>query len=566
MAHCIAVRVRERYTSFYKGNQVFETTNTSALDILQNGLMFEVCLDNDGFEDGDCFVDGLRAGADSVPQASQFTRALGESIEQAEVPDSQMVTDFHPATAASMGAEGAPGPQDVAPGGEELPDDGVAAEADIPICEGRQSAAMQAALALRRRIKGAESSGERFNEKWAAVALKCQKLSPSAASPISNPSGVIPDTDRLFAVVRQQYNETWDDNTKRLGVAALTLYRSRQTDIGMIMFVRLLWIVLGGRHLRAHGGRAYFYDSVIGHFDAFDGLLPAEILSVTSSFMLTLEGIFRALPETTTREDNALLVGIDNAMKAALDAVAEADPEKKMRVALLSFHDHCVFNSGNARLRRAMEGGDAPAGAADQGQVGGDQEVRDQKSAWTVLTAQTISKILPKIQVEMLGTKLLTYFTEWCETASPRRPGVAFLDCVYHYDVNDVNVTFARSRSPENNIYLGIRANLLSGRDPVLEAATQRVQMMYERTFWSIPEAFVSTLIDIVIALARFSETSRCAWVLWRACLYMREESEIVFGVRGCVCMCVCAFACARRSLSPSWCAIVCGDVCKILL
>ena len=192
-------------------------------------------------------------------------------------------------------------------------------------------------------------------------------------------------------------------------------------------------------------------------------------------------------------EDRCLLKKIDDAVQDALSDVAESETDR-YRVALLSFHDNCVFNAGNSRLRQAQAapraGGVAVAEPAGGGGHGEEAEVHDQKAAWPILIAQNIAKVSPKLQTEMLGSKLLSYFTEWCSTPSCRAAGVAYTDCVIRYDVDGQFVVFESERKPEHNIYLGIRSNLLSGVDPVLDDVAKRVQKIYSQTFWSIPEAF----------------------------------------------------------------------------
>ena len=46
------------------------------------------------------------------------------------------------------------------------------------------------------------------------------------------------------------------------------------------------------------------------------------------------------------------------------------------------------------------------------------------------------------------------------------------------------------ARSPHANLYIGIEHNLLTGMDPVLERAMNRLEKIYSETFWAIPESF----------------------------------------------------------------------------
>ncbi len=161
---------------------------------------------------------------------------------------------------------------------------------------------------------------------------------------------------------------------------------------------------------------------------------------------------------------------------------------------LLLFHDACVFNKGNGALQQARRNGggggprdNAPADP-DAGWEGA--EVVGAADVWHVAIAQTANKVSNKLQMELLNPKVLTFFTEWCGEPDPRVSAVAYTDISVVYDQDGIPVSFLDKRSPDNNIYIGVRSALLGAVDPVLEAALQRVQDIYSATFWSIPEAF----------------------------------------------------------------------------
>ncbi|CAK0802819.1 unnamed protein product [Prorocentrum cordatum] len=237
-------------------------------------------------------------------------------------------------------------------------------------------------------------------------------------------------------------------------------------------------------------GRAYFCDHSLGHFEGFDGLMPPTVLAAAGNAMLTLEGLFRSFKAPVARKDADVLNAIDSSIKEAL-----AQNNNDLPSAMLTFHDNCMFNKGNNLLKA---GSAAPGRQSEPGGDGEDAEgalaapapdTSNSADSWFVLTAQTVSKVSTKLQYELLGNKLVPYFIEWCSTDMQRVPGCACADCCVLYDRSAFeNVCLLSSRSPENNIYLGIPTPLL---DPVLGAAMERVQRVYEQLFWSIPESFV---------------------------------------------------------------------------
>ncbi len=138
---------------------------------------------------------------------------------------------------------------------------------------------------------------------------KANKLTPASATPTTTAFGIIPDSEKLYAMIKSTC-EAWPDNLVRLGAAALVLYRLRPGDVSTLTLVQILWIIMGGRYLRAHEGRAFFYVSELGYFEHFDGLLPPDVLAQTAQFLLTLEGIFRVIPAGTRREDKLSMQGL----------------------------------------------------------------------------------------------------------------------------------------------------------------------------------------------------------------------------------------------------------------
>ena len=464
VGHCTGVRVHDRYVTIWENKYKFETT--SKVSAPPNMLIFKVIIADKGAH-GHCLgrrLRGLRAGASRgrAPHLSQYSRDLGAIIEDSVIPETQAAAfevPTQPGDPPTVGAE-----------------DTMAAE----ISEGApRDAAMVAALAKRMRIAGAATSRETFKSMWSDVTEKSSKLANSSAADPPQFHGVVAATERLADIVNKNHEE-WGDDVKRLGMAALMLYRSRQSDVSLLQHVQLLWVLLGGRELRAHSGRAYFYDHSLGHFEGFDGLMPPTVLATAGNAMLTLEGLFRSFKAPVARKDADVLNAIDSSIKEAL-----AQNNNDLPSAMLTFHDNCMFNKGNNLLKA---GSAAPGRQSESGGDGEDAEgalaapapdTSNSADSWFVLTAQTISKVSTKLQYELLGNKLVPYFIEWCSTDMQRVPGCAHADCCVLYDRSaSENDCLLSSRSPENNIYLGIPSPLL---DPVLDAAMERVQRVYEQ-------------------------------------------------------------------------------------
>ena len=80
---------------------------------------------------------------------------------------------------------------------------------------------------------------------------------------------------------------------KRMMVTALLLLCMRQADIGILLHVRILYSLAGGWLIRAGNGCAYQYNTRLGSWDAYNGLVYEPILDQIHMMLLRVEGFFR---------------------------------------------------------------------------------------------------------------------------------------------------------------------------------------------------------------------------------------------------------------------------------
>ena len=143
---------------------------------------------------------------------------------------------------------------------------------------------------------------------------------------------------------------------KRLCVLALSVFRSRLSDISIRDHVMLIWCVLGGRSLRAHGGNAYFYQQGLGAWETFMGLFPDYVLKIVKQDLLQVEGLFRAFDGDVPRTEAGLLAEIRRVFMIK-GINTSADTKKTLD----QLTDNAIFQKGNNLLRRSQGkgGGDA---------------------------------------------------------------------------------------------------------------------------------------------------------------------------------------------------------------
>ena len=164
----------------------------------------------------------------------------------------------------------------------------------------------------RRLMPGAADSFAAFEKMFDAHKEACESSfaeKPDSAES-SSCSTVLQRTSRILHFVRERFPD-WSEKLVRLGAAAITVYRTRYSDMFVRDFVALVWVMEGERFLRAHGGVCYMYHEH-GAFQAFAGVPPESTFARVKPFLLQLEGIFHLLSARVERSDEKLLSAIDD--------------------------------------------------------------------------------------------------------------------------------------------------------------------------------------------------------------------------------------------------------------
>ena len=349
------------------------------------------------------------------------------------------------------------------------------------------------ALARKRRfLPGADRTTEAFRSMFQAASDGyVTSLAQAPEPPASARSQSIKDrTASHKAQVKQRFPH-WPDELVRLAAGAIEIYRTRYTDIFVRDFVALLWIMVGDQFLRAHNGVCYLYHDH-GAFEVYTGVPPESMFTRIKSYLQRLEGLFRLMPSTTRRTDEGLLDGIDSMLEGS-NNVTELLCELS-DAAAMSFTSS---RRGRPARREAAEGAEGePAPLAE---------------SWNVNVAQMLAKIAAPLQRDLLEErKLLQYVGHWCSTPSQREPGCAFQDCCVKYDICEPNTICIVNPDPSNNIYVRIPHPLrVSLDDPVLQAASARLQKFLSETFWCNEDFFAACCAAIALA-KRGLNVDRC--------------------------------------------------------
>ena len=295
---------------------------------------------------------------------------------------------------------------------------------------------------------------------------------------------ILQQSDFLMKYVQGSHPD-WPKDFVRLVAAALSIYRTRYSDLFIRDTVALLWQMEGEDHLRVHDAICYLYHDH-GAFEALSGVPPESTFARIKSFLLALEGIFRLLADSTARNDASVVAAISNLLQqynSVREFITAAMDTSSLTPASRGF-------GGRRRPQPVDEGGAGPP-----------------QGGWPGTVADMIARISGPMQKDLLDERsLFRYLIAWCETPSRRRAGVAYADTSLLYDVSPGRFCTFVEPSPDNDIYVRIPHNL---RDPVLEDAKEALQKFYSQTFWCNEDFFKCCLAAIALA-KRGENIDRC--------------------------------------------------------
>ncbi|CAE7587277.1 unnamed protein product [Symbiodinium natans] len=267
------------------------------------------------------------------------------------------------------------------------------------------------AAAKRRRLQpGASTTAAAFQSFFDSATSAYQtslRNWPETQAP-SGSGNIKQQTQRILQLVRQE-RQHWSEEMIRMAAAAITVYRTRYTDIFVHDFVGLIWIIEGERFLRAHRGVCYLYHDS-GAFEAFNGVPPESTFHRLKNFLLKLEGMFRLMSVDVQRSDSGVLREMSR-----LRAEYNSD-EEFMNVC----KDEAIMTlPGRPGSARRRQGGEADA------------------AGWPTWTADMLGKFIGPLQKDLLEERrLLQFLAQWCDTPPTRTAGCAFDDVSLLYDLS----------------------------------------------------------------------------------------------------------------------------------
>lgn len=309
--------------------------------------------------------------------------------------------------------------------------------------------------------------------------------------------------DRLVDMVQEAWPAV-DRDLQQLAVGVLATSNLRLINIRDE--VAILHIIEGGRHLRAFNGVAYFYDPC-GAWLMHTGVTPAGTVGRVSLFMIRLEGAWRRLPANTGRDERALMEALRPILQPPNASTVE------ILRSLEIFTPAKNLRAGAARRARphsdVAEGEDDPDGHAGEAQEQPYEQPPDDSAtmAWTAHVASCVARLAGRMQNAILSTRLLSYYTEWCDLGAARPAGIAFEDACVCFDRTG-SVAQHRPKSPLNEVFFYMPHALL---DPVLEQARDRTDLFFRQTFYANEAAFRCNIAALSLAL-RGVNVDRAFW------------------------------------------------------
>ena len=125
---------------------------------------------------------------------------------------------------------------------------------------------------------------------------------------------IIPKVASVQKLAEGRFGHFWGEAWMNLAVGALVCLRDRQCDVGLRERAQMLYVIDGGKRLRAHNGQVSTYAD--GSWNAYEGLISEGTMARCSTYLLRLEGLCRAIaarPEIK-REEEHLIDAIASAL------------------------------------------------------------------------------------------------------------------------------------------------------------------------------------------------------------------------------------------------------------
>ncbi|CAK0822362.1 unnamed protein product [Prorocentrum cordatum] len=287
----------------------------------------------------------------------------------------------------------------------------------------------------------------------------------------------------------------------RVVACAVALHCFRLCDIGLREHCLLLHILLHDVAIRAHGGELYMYAD--GSWLPFAGLVAESVLAQCKRGLLRVEGLF-LLVDTWKRADDAAFVE-----KCKVAWTSHGDTS-------IAFTAHCEVSASKGKRTSSRSQGPAPgeaedpAGPEQQGDphLQGERDEAEPNESQGEFAAKMAQKLSSALQNELLGTKLIKHYGEWCSTPKRPAPGVCFKDACLMFGPNgeDTFVEKAQSR----NVYIHVPHAL---KDPVQEAVNTELQTFLGQTFWDNGSALDCQLAAMCLVL-QGENIDRCFWTI----------------------------------------------------
>ena len=344
----------------------------------------------------------------------------------------------------------------------------------------------------RRLLPGAAQSMPKFQKEFDSLrAAANTSLQQASIKKPEQSHSLLQQSSYMIKQVRARKPQ-WPEQLVRLVACACVLPHMRLCDAYLREHIYLIWLMEGGRYLRVHNGQCFLYHDC-GAFQVFRGSPPEQTVARIKEFILQVEGFFRSIQGAVDRTQESIVQMVEG---------MEADANGDIKVLLDKWISAALFMKQLPRGRRAPqfdEVDDAEPEAAATGDAGG----------WTQSIAIALSKLSVTLQKEVMDDKIYGLMIEWCETPCQKQAGCAYKDICVVYDSNEENVEFVQP-SHDNNLYTLIPHALKpSLPDPVLQAASCRLEKFFRETFWRNFDVFLCCQAAQAIA-KRGENIDRC--------------------------------------------------------
>ena len=170
---------------------------------------------------------------------------------------------------------------------------------------------------------GANTSNQDFAKLFEKIFTTMTNVAATKRRLAPQSTAILAESERDFHDLKELYINKWSSNLVHVVCGALIFHDKRMGDFTIIEHVRILWISLGDRFLRAHDGQLYQFMEAMGFWKMYRGIMEEGVVYVLREYLNQAEGLYRVIKPTTWRNRESICESVEEVRVAVENKMQE---------------------------------------------------------------------------------------------------------------------------------------------------------------------------------------------------------------------------------------------------